>query len=419
MKCLSSQAYLTFTMIVLCLVMFGCQSRHTDTAIESSEPDPFFTISFAEIIKSKSEVSVSAIAESVEYIPLENTSQSMLGNVMDIQLTPEYIFIRHNGSRLLTQFGRDGKFIRHIGKEGRGPKEYGLMRKFSIDEANRLIYIHTNWTHKIMVYNFDGDFIKSLQFGSSGRGLITWSRDSFLVSFSEPHNGDEPYTFIETNFQGDTIQTINNHIYWDETERSSFIVSYWGRNEYYRVDGRLHMKGWYNDTVYTYNTENRLIPKFFIDMKHHKIPDDLVYERKTTRSMPADCYWVGVNESADYVFLRYGPHYNRNQDKMKELADGCILYRKKSKEGVALKEWNGKGCFINDINAGPGFLPKFSNDTLIFTDVTALELKQYLDSDDFKNQNAIFPEQKEKLALLGKALKEDGTHFLMIAGLKR
>lgn len=253
----------------------------------------------------------------------------MLGNVMDIQLTPEYIFIRHNGSRLLTQFTHEGKFIRHIGKEGRGPKEYGLMRKFSIDEANRLIYIHTNWTHKIMVYNFEGDFIKSLQFGSSGRGYITWSRDSFLVSFSEPQIGNEPYTFIETSFSGDTVQAIKNNLFWDESERSSFMVSYWGRNEYYRFNGKLHMKGWYNDTVYTYNSENRLVPKFFIDLKQHKIPDDLVYERKSTGSLPADCYWVGVNESADYIFIRYGAHYNKNQENMKELADGCVFYNKK------------------------------------------------------------------------------------------
>lgn len=95
------------------------------------------------------------------------------------------------------------------------------------------------------------------------------------------------------------------------------------------------------------------------------------------------------------------------------------VYFTTKKEGIALKAYDGKENFINDINAGPGFLPKFSNDTLMFTDVTAMDLKQYLGSEEFKNREAKFPEQKEKLALLGEALKEDGNHFLMIAKLKK
>jgi len=55
----------------------------------------------------------------------------------------------------------------------------------------------------------------------------------------------------------------------------------------------------------------------------------------------------------------------------------------------------------------------------MFTDVTAMDLKQYLGSEEFKNREAKFPAQKEQLALLGKTLKEDGNHFLMIAKLKK
>ncbi len=54
----------------------------------------------------------------------------------------------------------------------------------------------------------------------------------------------------------------------------------------------------------------------------------------------------------------------------------------------------------------------------MFADVTALDMKRYLDSEEFKNQQVKFPEQKEKLAQLNKTLKEDDKHFLMIARLK-
>jgi hypothetical protein len=54
----------------------------------------------------------------------------------------------------------------------------------------------------------------------------------------------------------------------------------------------------------------------------------------------------------------------------------------------------------------------------MFADVTAMDLKRYLDSEEFKNQQAKFPEQKEKLSQLNKTLIEDDNHFLMIARLK-
>lgn len=340
----------------------------------------------------------------------------MLGNIHDVQLTSEYIFIHHYGSPLLTQFDRNGRFIRHIGKEGRGPKEYALMRVFSIDRKKQLIYIHTNWTNKVLVFNFDGEYIRTIRFPGIDRGHSIWSRDSFLVSFSEPFIGNEPYVFIETDFKGDTIQKLNNYIKWNKKSRLNSRDSYWGRNEFYHAENKLHMKGWYNDTVYTYNSENKIVPRFFIDLKKHKIPDDLIPEKMSGKPLPDQCYWVGVNESDNYIFIRYGLHGIR---KIGEGENGCVIFYKRTKKGIALKNHGEEYGFVNDLNGGPDFKPRYSNDSLIFVDVTALDMKTYLDSKKFKNQEVRFSEQKEKLVELGKILKEDDNSFLMIAKLKQ
>lgn len=239
-----------------------------------------------------------------------------------------------------------------------------------------------------------------------------------MVSYGSPYSGRDQYSFIETSFSGDTTQTIANHLLWDKKGENSFTVSYWGRDEFYWADKKLHLKGWYNDTVYSYNEVNKLTPKYFIDLKEHKIPDDLIPEKMTGKPLPKECYWVGVNESADYIFVRYGSHMDKTKSKDK-MEDGCVLYNKKTKEGVAIKNKGVEYGFINDVNGGPGFKPRFSNDSLIFVDVTALDMKQHLDSQTFKNCEAKFPEQKEKLVQLNKTLKEDGNSFLMVAKLKR
>lgn len=413
---------LFFSAFILFLAFLpGCNQKSAtensgpEETTEQEDPNVFFTIDFAEIIKTQRDVLLSEIAESVEYIPLENTGKSILGNVFDVQLTKEYIFIKHNGSRLLTQYNRNGKFIRHIGTEGRGPKEYALIRIFSLDEKNGLIYIHTNWTRKILVYNFNGEYVKTLKFKAVERGEVIWSRDSLFITFGEPQVGNEPFVFIEHNENGDTLQTIANHNFWNSDETSNSSVSIWGQNIFYRVENKLHIKSWYNDTVYTYNEHNKIVPEFFVDLKEHKIPNDLVYERKSTRPMLKNYYWTGINESDKYIFIRYGLHGIR---KIGEGEYGCILYNKKIKEGVALKNQGEEYGFTNDLNGGPDFKPRYSNDSLIFVDVTAIDMKQYLDSEKFKNQTVKFPEQKEKLVELNKTLKEDDNHFLMIARLK-
>lgn len=422
MKVQNFRPLLQFFSLVLFIVLISCQPKSTEKnkSTESEkqvESNSFFTIPFAEIIKHKREVPLSEIAESVEFIQFENSPKALLGRISEIQLTKDYIFLKHTGNNLLIQFTRDGKYIRLYGTLGRGPKEYALMRMFSVDEKNKLVYIHTNWTRKILVYNFDGEYVKTLKFGAVERGEITWSRDSFLVSFSEPHIGNEPFVFIEHNLNGDTLQGVFNHIFWDKDETSHSMVGFWGQNSFYRMGNKLHMKGWYNDTVYTYNEQNKIIPKFYINLEDHKIPDDLVYERKSTRPMPSDCYWVGVHESSNYIFIPYGSHYNIQTRKQMKDEEGCVLYNKKTKNGIAVNE-NEIGGFINDLTGGPDFKPLNTSDSTVFVTVSALDMKLYLDSDKFKKQPVKFPEEKEKLVQLNKTLKEDENPFLMIARLK-
>jgi len=417
---------------ILTFIACGCQSGSSESVSVNLKPakeyviseqnpdgntDVFFTIPFAEIVKNNREVRLSEFAESVEFIQFETSEESLLGAIMDIQITKDYIFLHHNGIGLLTQYTIDGRFLRHYGTLGRGPQEYQLMRKFSLDEENELVYIHTNWTRKVLVYNFNGEYLKTLRFAAIERGRIVWSRDSMFISFSEPQIGNEPYIFIEHNEQGDTLQTTANHLFWEEDEKSYFMVSYWGQNQYYRFDGKLHMKSEYNDTVYSYNRQNEFYPKYHINLGKHKIPDDLVYERKSTRAMPKNCMWTGVHETSNYIFIPYGYHLNMQTGESSNDNYGCILYDKNTKEGLAVSE-NGFGGFINDLSGRPDFKPIYTTDNKAYAPITALDMKLYLESENFKNQEVKFPEQKEELLRMNETLKEDDNHLLMVVNLK-
>jgi hypothetical protein len=177
------------------------------------------------------------------------------------------------------------------------------------------------------------------------------------------------------------------------------------------------LKGWYNDTIYTYDDNNKFIPKYIIDLKGHKLPDDLIYVRKWKRPFPKGLCWTGVHETYNYIFIPYGYHIDKKNEKSSKEELGCILFNKKMQKGVAIKETKAGG-FINDISGGPDFRPRVTNDSTAIMAVSALDMKQYLNSEQFKKQEVKNPEEKEKLVQLNKTLKEDDNHFLMVVKLK-
>ncbi|WP_167619152.1 6-bladed beta-propeller [Maribellus sediminis] len=406
-----------FTALLMVLgICNACQEKNKTQNTEGTSS--FYTIPFDEIVKNKREVKLSEFATEAKIIQFENIPEAMLGEVEDIELTKDYIFVKFWEHPVL-QFSHDGKYIRDIGKRGNGPGEYGTCMKLSIDEKNEKVYIHTGELD-VKVFNFNGDYLKTYNYEAlqNFMSFWIWGRDSCLISYFEPIDGTEPFVFIEHDAKGDTLQTIANHIFWDAKGEFGSITPFFGiQNFSYRFSGKSHLKGAYNDTVYTYNDSNKLVPKYNIDLGHYKLPDDLIYERKRTRPVPDNLIWTGVHETSDYIFIPYGYHYDIEKPELRNEKQGLVLYNKNTKEGLALTE-SKAGGFINDINGGPDFRPITTNGNSAIMLVTALDMKLYLESDAFKNKEVKFPEEKEKLIQLNKTLNEIDNHFFVLVKLK-
>ncbi|WP_303921312.1 6-bladed beta-propeller [Draconibacterium sediminis] len=406
-----------FTVLLVVLgICNSCQEKNKTQNTEAASS--FYTIPFDEIVKNKQEVKLSEIASDAKIIQFENIPEAMLGDVEDIELTKDYIFVKFWEHPVL-QFSHDGKFIRDIGKRGKGPGEYGTCMKLSIDEKNEKIYIHTGELD-VKVFNFNGDYLKTYNYEALENFMCfwIWGRDSCLISYFEPIDGTEPFVFIEHDAKGDTLQTIANHIFWDSKGEFGSITPFFGvQNFYYCFNGKSHLKGAYNDTIYTYNNSNKLVPKYCIDLGRHKLPDDLIYERKRTRPVPDNLIWTGVHETSDNIFIPYGYHYDIEKPELRNEKQGLVLYKKNTKVGLAIKETK-QGGLIDDITGGPDFRPKTTNGNTAIMLVTALDMKLYLESDAFKNKAVKFPEEKEKLIQLNKTLNENDNHFLVLVKLK-
>ena len=139
-------------LIVMTVTLFSC--------IQEEKTKDLRVIDLASNVGKTSVVNLSEIAESIDYIPLETNSESLLAPPLTyLNFVNGKLYIRQFRTEIKI-FKQDGSFIKIFNKKGRGPQEYESLFNFYIDPltSNLLIYSH----RKLSEYNSEGDFIKRI-----------------------------------------------------------------------------------------------------------------------------------------------------------------------------------------------------------------------------------------------------------------
>lgn len=135
--------------------------------------------------------------ENPVFIPLETSQNSMIGQISKLEITDDYIFILDKDiTKNLFLFAKDGKFIRKIGRQGKGPHEYISIDDFFFDPKKQQIQMLDNQTTQIKIFDMEGNFIRAIKTGLFGTyGFAPLSKadeyilfginDNYLNIFSE------------------------------------------------------------------------------------------------------------------------------------------------------------------------------------------------------------------------------------------
>ena len=106
-------------------------------------------------IKSTGNCKASCFATSVTYVPLETKTNCLVGMISKIDLNESVIAI--SDSKKILLFNWQGKFLRQIGRTGKGPGEYILVMDFLLKGND--IYITSTGKTAIIKYSIDGKFL--------------------------------------------------------------------------------------------------------------------------------------------------------------------------------------------------------------------------------------------------------------------
>ena len=321
---------------------------------------------------------LSKIIDRCEIIPLETNDNSLFESIYHVGVSDNYIAVHSRGQHPIKLFDRQGKFIRNIGKVGRGPGEFSSLYGIQLDEpANRLYLTPFANAQQIIAYNLEGEAQDPIPLVFKQTKCKVYVEGDLVTILSMPFSDEIPVAYQQTT-SGELIQKlpVASHLIL-RPDFSSEVSSSHNAGAY-----DLFILPWGSeslDTLYYYNTkQNELIPKYvasFTDKKH----SSWTYELK-------DHYYSWV----------FGDTYNGAK----------VIVDKKSLKSDFFRL---KNDFYGNMEMKKFFM---SSNGWFISSMSAMELKQELEvvlsKDDLKNQ------RKAEMEALQKKLKMDDNDVLFL-----
>ncbi|HEX3006863.1 MAG TPA: 6-bladed beta-propeller [Bacteroidales bacterium] len=349
---------------------------------------------------------LSDLVDSITYIVPETKRESLIKNISSlsqqerIQFSGNYIFIA-SGQELF-QFERNGKFVRKIGQNGKGPGEY-VLRLFETDEANQKVYIYSNFTHTILAYDVNGRFLSEVKDPSlyHTHYLFTTGNGDFTLGYDNGM-GNVDYRMLTIDQQGKIKKKFGNpdkHTYGNYNLLN-------GETILYNFGGVVHYKYYFNDTVFAINKQNELEPRYVINLDSYRIPvsDRANYGNKNI--FLGKIYIWAIKEFDKYLFIKYS--YNDEESYL-------ALYNKETHSFYPHCD----NIIQNDIDGGMNIASEseihYLDDTHIFICVEASSLLEHCHSKAFVDYNSNAKKQLERVV---KSIDENSNPVIMVMKLK-
>lgn len=137
------------------------------TAINKETKQNLIDVDIESAINNNNSINLSQVTSKIDYVALETKDSCLLGAIEAI-ITQKYIIvISQMNNKGIYLFSLDGKFIRKIGKTGKGPGEYGNIGSVSINEDTDEILISTDNKEHIIRFKYDNSYSKGIKLKSN------------------------------------------------------------------------------------------------------------------------------------------------------------------------------------------------------------------------------------------------------------
>lgn len=385
------------------IVISSCNSsknpKVSDNKVVNSTNLPYL-INIEKNLTDTKSIPLSSIGKQLEYIPLETNPNCMLQSIQHISFNEDFMFIA-DYTKIL-QFDRKGKFLKQIGANGRGPGEYYGITGFCVDQKNKKLLVNSYNGRKILEYDFDGSYTKSIDQPWRSYQFIVYDTTGFIFHFTNDNDSTvySKYNFYITDHELNPIYKIKRCFIRKSNIAAREIPLYYFHNT-------LHFKQYTVDTLYTLENEKPK-PYAIFRLGKSKLDPNIMFDGRNPNVAEmikeiANYFEISkILETENYLFtnIAFG---------VADSSKHCI-FNKQSAETMIIEDEG----IRNDIDGGIRFWPKYIyNDNILVDYVDAFKFLNMLNNRDLNNSEQ-GKNRNDQFEILTKKIIETSNPVLIL-----
>jgi hypothetical protein len=246
---------------------------------------------------------LSEIASEIEYIPLETNQQSLIRNMKGAWFTEGGIYV-HTPNQLML-FDSQGKFLRNIGKKGRGPEEYQQCSQVAVDFTDGSIWVYDVLSKALSHYDQTGSMRDRFTIPAGNvpaDGIVLDGEGSLVMLFTDMVTAGKGVVSDMAKIftvSGELLGTIPSTLPKKEQSNAMLMMP---NETMYVKDKEVYIKESRNDTLYRIDRDGKH-PHYIIAYPAHKMPLETFYFNNDFGNKYI--YMQRVVEGSTCIFLMY------------------------------------------------------------------------------------------------------------------
>jgi hypothetical protein len=397
------------TGVIVAFILGGCQqvSNKADQTVNQLE-----IIDLTDHWTNPLEVKLSAIADSIFYIPLETNPKAFISgdnsHLIRVEFLEQYLVV-YEENRTLKLFSKKGKYLLTFGGQGKGPGEYIEARHYVCDESKNRVYILDGNQSKIIVYDFAGKLIDEIQ-TQQWPCQITVSPDHEIgivyLSFGNMRDTARLEWLTPEGKLKQKIPLYQNRLYGK--------TATWGLTSLYWIDGRLRITEPPFDTIHQLDPVVGFKGITSVIAGPEGIPREIWFNSVRWRKEAWNYLIIRrIFENSGLVFI---------ESEGKKFCN--FLYQRTSENTICVRpgragseDFNG---LQNDLDGGLPFWPRTGSDDYLLTCISYTDIQSCF-KDALPVEQSSFPNPllHQQFIKMARGLKENDNPVVVVVRMKK
>jgi hypothetical protein len=209
------------------------------------------------------------LTKNEQFIPLENSPLATLTQIDKIKFKNDCIYVLDvSGIHRVFVFDKNGKFLRLVGKRGKGPGKYIRLADFDVD-GNGNVYLYDTQQMQMLVYNNSGTLVnqKKTPFRAESFNLLDSNKYMFSILKNSQNKSllDDKVVITNKNFEVER----ELFTYTNEFLDNKFTTGHFTEN----TKGILYNKP-VNDSLFLFNKQGDLLKVYHLNFGANTVPEE-------------------------------------------------------------------------------------------------------------------------------------------------